>query len=196
MQASFAAKGDWQGLMKYNPKGSKPTHQQGQTASRPRRQGAPPDDLTQLSGIGPRISTILADGGVTTYEQLEHTDPSELRTVIAAEWRAAAVEPRLVADPGVVRDAGRLVGPRDLQQPQVGSAGTTVLDPDHGHTSRPSRTSGGSLSWLGERWRFLDVLVRGLGLAADVHREAYRAPHRTSDPDRTLVDSPDRSTYC
>ena len=29
MQASYAAKGDWQGLMKYNKKGSEPSHQRG-----------------------------------------------------------------------------------------------------------------------------------------------------------------------
>ena len=44
---------------------------------------APPDDLTQLNGIGPRISSILSDGGVTTYAELEHTDPSDLRKIIA-----------------------------------------------------------------------------------------------------------------
>ena len=43
----------------------------------------PPDDLTQLNGIGPRISSILSDGGVTTYAELEHTDPSDLRKIIA-----------------------------------------------------------------------------------------------------------------
>jgi predicted flap endonuclease-1-like 5' DNA nuclease len=81
MQASYAAKGDWQGLMKYN-KRSEPSHS-GSTKAKATKAAAP-DDLTQLNGIGPRISTILADGGVTTYAQLEHTDPAELRKIIAA----------------------------------------------------------------------------------------------------------------
>jgi len=81
MQASYAAKGDWQGLMKYNKRGSEPSHR-GATKSKAAK-AAPPDDLTQLNGIGPRISTILSDGGVTTYAELEHTDPSQLRKIIA-----------------------------------------------------------------------------------------------------------------
>ncbi len=81
MQASYAASGDWQGLMKYNKRGSEPSHR---GASKPKAAtGAAPDDLTQLNGIGPRISMILSDGGVTTYAQLEHTDPSQLRKIIA-----------------------------------------------------------------------------------------------------------------
>ena len=82
MQASYAAKGDWQGLMKYNKRGSEPTHR-GATKSKAAAKAAAPDDLTQLNGIGPRISSILSDGGVTTYAELEHTDPSELRKIIA-----------------------------------------------------------------------------------------------------------------
>jgi len=83
MQASYAAKGDWQGLMKYNKKNSEPSHSGSAKAKAPKAKAAPPDDLTQLSGIGPRISSILNDGGITTYAELEHTDPSALRKVIA-----------------------------------------------------------------------------------------------------------------
>ena len=85
MQASYAASGDWQGLMKYNKKGSEPSRSSAAKAKPAKAaKAAPPDDLTQLTGIGPRISSILADGGVTTYAQLEHTDPSELRKILAA----------------------------------------------------------------------------------------------------------------
>ncbi len=84
MQASFAAKGDWQGLMKYNQRASGGSAKKAAKATKSKAaKAAPPDDLTQLTGIGPRISTILADAGVTTYAQLEHTDPSDLRKVIA-----------------------------------------------------------------------------------------------------------------
>jgi predicted flap endonuclease-1-like 5' DNA nuclease len=84
MQASYAAKGDWQGLMKYNKKNSEPSHSGTSKSKAPKaKAAAPPDDLTQLTGIGPRISSILSDGGVTTYAELEHTDPSDLRKIIA-----------------------------------------------------------------------------------------------------------------
>ena len=81
MQASYAAKGDWQGLMKHNRRASEPSHAAA-TKSKAAK-AAPPDDLTQIKGIGPRISSILSDGGVTTYAELEHTDPSDLRKIIA-----------------------------------------------------------------------------------------------------------------
>ena len=84
MQATYAARGDWQGLMKYNNR--REAGHGGATKSKAAKPkaAAPPDDLTQLKGIGPRISSILSDGGVTTYDELEHTDPSELRKLIAA----------------------------------------------------------------------------------------------------------------
>jgi predicted flap endonuclease-1-like 5' DNA nuclease len=81
MQASLASKGDWQGLMKYNNHAA---------ASRPAPEKAAavapaetPDDLTQLHGIGPRIASILNDGGITSYSQLQHADTGELRQIIA-----------------------------------------------------------------------------------------------------------------
>ena len=83
MQASYAAKGDWQGLMKYNKPRLGAQPQAERRSRRPKAKAAPPDDLTQLNGIGPRISSILSDGGVTTYAELEHTDPSDLRKIIA-----------------------------------------------------------------------------------------------------------------
>ena len=81
MQASLASKGDWQGLMKYNNRAA---------ASRPAPEKAaavapaqPADDLTQLHGIGPRIASILNDGGITNYAQLEHSNGGDLRQIIA-----------------------------------------------------------------------------------------------------------------
>ena len=81
MQASFAAKGDWQGLMKYNKKQS--TSGQATTKKAASSKAAAHDDLTQLSGIGPRIAMILSDGGITSYDQLQHTSTGELRGIIA-----------------------------------------------------------------------------------------------------------------
>jgi predicted flap endonuclease-1-like 5' DNA nuclease len=83
MQASLAAKGDWQGLMKYNAKASAAAPK----AAKPKAASAaagPPDDLTKISGIGPRMATILEDGGVTTYSGLQHTSSEDLRKVVAA----------------------------------------------------------------------------------------------------------------
>jgi predicted flap endonuclease-1-like 5' DNA nuclease/uncharacterized membrane protein len=88
MQADYAARGDWQGLMKRNAK-SKSTAKASAAAgaaaatTAPAEPAAAPDDLTQISGIGPRLSSILSHGGVTTYAQLEQMSPDELREIIA-----------------------------------------------------------------------------------------------------------------
>jgi predicted flap endonuclease-1-like 5' DNA nuclease len=87
MQAAFAAKGDWRGLARYDQMQS----QQGAAAAKPKGMAAEPsappaetDDLTQLSGIGPRMASILAEGGVTSYEQLQHTSTDDLRRIVSA----------------------------------------------------------------------------------------------------------------
>jgi predicted flap endonuclease-1-like 5' DNA nuclease/uncharacterized membrane protein len=85
MQAEYAAKGDWQGLMKRNQKSKAakaPAAAAAAAAAAPEPE-ATPDDLTQISGIGPRLSSILTRGGVTTYSQLEQMSPDELREIIA-----------------------------------------------------------------------------------------------------------------
>ena len=83
MQAAFAAKGDWRGLAKYDQMQS----QQDKPSVKPAEPPALPvktDDLTQLSGIGTRMASILAEGGVTTYEQLQHTSTEDLRRIVSA----------------------------------------------------------------------------------------------------------------
>jgi predicted flap endonuclease-1-like 5' DNA nuclease len=84
MQASLASKGDWQGLMKYNNRAaaSRPVPEKA-AAVAAAEPAEPSDDLTQLHGIGPRIASILNDGGITSYNQLEHANTGELRQIIA-----------------------------------------------------------------------------------------------------------------
>jgi predicted flap endonuclease-1-like 5' DNA nuclease len=81
MQASYAAKGDWMGLMKHNEKAT--TKAKPAPASTATAAAAPPDDLTQINGIGPRIQSILNDGGITTFDQLQHANTGDLRQIIA-----------------------------------------------------------------------------------------------------------------
>jgi predicted flap endonuclease-1-like 5' DNA nuclease/uncharacterized membrane protein len=88
MQASLASKGDWQGLMKYNNReaASRPAPEKAAavaTAAAPAKPAEPVDDLTQLHGVGPRIESILNDGGITSYNQLQHANTGELRQIIA-----------------------------------------------------------------------------------------------------------------
>ena len=83
MQAAFAAKGDWRGLAKYDQMQSQQSKPKEALAEAPPTPAAT-DDLTQLSGIGPRMASILAEGGVTRYEQLQHTSAEDLRRIVSA----------------------------------------------------------------------------------------------------------------
>jgi predicted flap endonuclease-1-like 5' DNA nuclease len=48
------------------------------------------DDLTRISGIGPKISGVLADAGISTFSQLADLDENELKTILdAAQIRFA-----------------------------------------------------------------------------------------------------------
>ena len=82
MQASLASKGDWQGLMKYNNQAAK-SRPAAQPAQRRWPSRSRVQDLTQINGIGPRIASILNDGGITNYAQLEHSNGGDLRQIIA-----------------------------------------------------------------------------------------------------------------
>ena len=83
MQASLAAKGDWQGLMKYNNQAARSRTAAQPAAAAPAAAAEPAQDLTQIKGIGPRIASILNDGGITNYAQLEHANGGDLRQIIA-----------------------------------------------------------------------------------------------------------------
>jgi uncharacterized membrane protein len=83
MQASFAAKGDWQALNKYNAKSAGSSGPKAKAAKSTPTAKATTDDLTQLSGIGRRMSVLLGDAGISTYDQLQHTSASELRVIVA-----------------------------------------------------------------------------------------------------------------
>ena len=61
--------------------------------------GAPGDDLTRVRGIGPRYAALLADNGITTYEDLAAANPEHLEAILKpgpmqrinfASWSAQA----------------------------------------------------------------------------------------------------------
>jgi predicted flap endonuclease-1-like 5' DNA nuclease len=88
MQASLAAKGDWQGLAKYNQRQS--GQAKGTTAKSKAPAATGSDDLTQISGIGPRMEMLLNSEGVTTYAALRQASAEDLRTIVA---RGGALPP-------------------------------------------------------------------------------------------------------
>ncbi len=43
-----------------------------------------PDDLKKIEGIGPKISGLLVEAGITTFSELAKTDPDKIREILAA----------------------------------------------------------------------------------------------------------------
>ena len=43
---------------------------------------AVPDDLTKIEGIGPKISSLLADYGINSFEQLARSTPDQLTQIV------------------------------------------------------------------------------------------------------------------
>jgi len=43
-----------------------------------------PDDMTEIEGIGPKISRVLAEEGITTFAQLAATEVGELERILWA----------------------------------------------------------------------------------------------------------------
>ena len=73
MQAAFAANGDWPGLDAYL-RASQPA-----TATPGSGAGAGSDDLTQLSGVGPKAAEALAKAGIATYASLAEANEPQVR---------------------------------------------------------------------------------------------------------------------
>ena len=44
-----------------------------------------PDDLTRVEGIGPKISGLLQEAGIVTFQQLAGRDPDALREMLREE---------------------------------------------------------------------------------------------------------------
>ena len=44
-----------------------------------------PDDMTRVEGIGPRISSMLRDTGIVTFDQLAESDPETLKQMLRTE---------------------------------------------------------------------------------------------------------------
>ncbi len=52
---------------------------------------ASPDDLTRIEGIGPKISGLLHEAGITTFAQLAATDVETLRQILVRAGRRFAM---------------------------------------------------------------------------------------------------------
>ena len=71
----------------------------------------PPDDLTRIEGIGPRIAGVLGDAGIRTFAQLSRTEIDWISSILEQ------ADPRLLrlADPTTWPEQARLAAAGDTE---------------------------------------------------------------------------------
>ena len=131
-------------------------------------QTSKPDDLTEISGIGPKFAKALNAGGITTYAQLAAMDDSEITTML----EAAGVNYRLAAAPvrATWQEQAKLLASGDL-------VGLSQLQ------SQLKR--GGAAGGLGKVWG-IGSKVTGLLAAVGVTNYSELASSSTADIDDAL----------
>ncbi len=67
-----------------------------------------PDDLKLIEGIGPKIASILAGCGITTFAQLAATDVSRLKEIIADAGLTALADPATWPQQAGLAAAGKM----------------------------------------------------------------------------------------
>ncbi len=67
-----------------------------------------PDDLKIVEGIGPKIASILAGCGITTFAQLAETDVSRLKEIIAQAGLTALADPTTWPQQAALAAAGKM----------------------------------------------------------------------------------------
>ncbi len=78
-----------------------------------------PDDLRIIEGIGPKISVILADAGITTFDQLAITDVEALERIVRHEGGIRIANPGTWPQQAALAAAGDMEGLEDLQNKLV-----------------------------------------------------------------------------
>ena len=78
-------------------------------AAAPVAESAPPtpDDLKRIEGIGPKISSVLQEAGITTFAQLAATDVSRLSQILAKAGLATLANPDTWPEQGGLAAAGK-----------------------------------------------------------------------------------------
>ncbi len=93
-------------------KAAAPTHVV-ETPEGPARHPAPvaippePDDLKRIEGIGPKISSLLQEAGITTFAQLAATDVDRLKEIIAEAGLTALADPTTWPEQARLAAAGK-----------------------------------------------------------------------------------------
>lgn len=75
-----------------------------------------PDDFKIIEGIGPKIATVLADAGITTYAQLASTDPDRLDKIVRDDAGIKTANPASWPEQAAFADSGDWDGLEKMQK--------------------------------------------------------------------------------
>ena len=82
---------------------------------------AAPDDLRKIEGIGPRISALLQEAGITTFAQLANTEVSQLKQILEKGGsRFTMADPSSWPEQAALAAAGNWAGFEALQRQLTG----------------------------------------------------------------------------
>ena len=108
-QASYASKGKWKKLIKYQKTdGSASKAEKVLTKLGVISPPTQPDDLKIIEGIGPKISDVLESQGITTWTKLSKTSVKELKAILnGAGKRYGLADPKTWPKQAKLAAAGR-----------------------------------------------------------------------------------------
>ncbi|MBN1315435.1 MAG: DUF4332 domain-containing protein [Anaerolineales bacterium] len=74
-----------------------------------------PDDLAKIEGIGPKISSVLQEAGITTFAQLAETDVARIEEILDKDTRLRLANPSTWPKQAALAAAGDWEGLEVLQ---------------------------------------------------------------------------------
>lgn len=77
---------------------------------------AKPDNLTQIEGIGPKISRILNAAGIKTFAELANTSVATLQKIIQEDAGLEFINPESWPEQAALAAAGNMEGLKALQE--------------------------------------------------------------------------------
>ena len=148
-QAKMAAAGDWESLKKLQDildggvaVGGNPTDgnaSDGTATTNPAPETTweiPSDDLTKIEGIGPKVSEVLNNNGITTYAQIAASSPEMIKSYLdASDGSFGMVDPSSWPQQSQLAASGDWETLQTLQDQLIGGVGSTGIGPEEAETT-------------------------------------------------------------
>ena len=148
----------------------------------------PPDDLTAIEGIGPKVESLLNEAGITRFDQLAAADPARLKEILRAA-DLPMMDPTTWPEQAKLAADGRLAELAALQAVLKGGRrppdDLTAIEGIGPQAAEPAITEEELLAQEAELPTWLRLL-REEGLEAELPSEAELAAARAGEPGAAL----------